>query len=926
MLMKKLLTICFAFCCMFCQAQTFGGNPGYIEWRQINTDAARVIYPEGLDSIAQRVVAVVNYMHKNYSSTIGEKLRKINIVLQSNTSVSNGYVQLAPYRSEFYLMPPQDAFELGAQNWADNLSIHEFRHVQQYSNFNNGISRVMYYILGEQGQDVANAAAIPNWFFEGDAVYNETILSHQGRGRLPAFFAGYRSIFNAGKHYTYMQLRNGSYQHLIPDHYPLGYMLVAYGREKYGDDFWRKVTTDASAFKPLIYPFQHAVKKYSGISYRQFVDSAFNFYHSFWKNDTLVNINWLTGIEKNNVVNYKYPYLMEDGSLLLLKSSFTSVPTFVIRHADSTEQPVVIKDISHDDYYSYNNHKIVYASYRADTRWGYRDFSVIKLYDMQTGATKTIDHRVRYLSPDISHDGTMIAAVKMQPGLRASIVLLTTEGKVIKEWSNANAVIYSYPKFSADDKFIYEVTRDSRGLMGLEKRNIATDSVTVALNFRNRILGYPVVQGDTILYSCSNNGYDEVWAYIESKGQDFRVARYATGLYQGIFNKNNEFIASAFTSDGYRLGKFNTLWQPARVADTLKDLYVHAPFKPAYNNTLLGIDRTSYPVDKYPSAYHLLNIHSYRPFYDYPNSSIILYGENVLNTLQTQLYYTHNLNEGYNKYGGTAVYGGTYIQPLIDINQTYNRHAAFNDDTTVRWNEFNVAAGGSLPLNLSAGRQYRTLTYTATFNYNHVNWRGQAKDFLRNSSLQYLQNRISYVAQGQQAVKQIYPSYAQVITLQHRGSIDSKTAHQFFANSTFYFPGLAPTNSFVVNAAYQARDTAGQYFYTNDFPISRGYRRIDAPRMWRVGLNYHFPLFYPEWGFANLVYISRVRMNVFFDYSAGKSMRTGTVANFNSVGAELYIDFKLWNSYPSNLAVRYSKLLNGGGSLLEFVAPVLIIN
>ncbi len=924
--MKKLLFACLIIVSQSLHAQTFGGNPSFIEWRQINTDAARVIYPEGLDSIAQRVVAIVNYMHKNYSSTIGEKLRKINIVLQSNTSITNGYVALAPYRSEFYLMPPQNAFELGAQNWADNLSIHEFRHVQQYSNFNNGLSKKLSYLFGEQGQDLGNAAAIPNWFFEGDAVYNETTLSHQGRGRLPAFFAGYRSIFDAGKHYTYMQMRNGSLQHLIPDHYPFGYMMVAYGREKYGDDFWRKVTADASAFKPLIYPFQRAVKKYSGINFKEFVRNAFSFYHDQWKNDTLKDINWITNIEKNNVVDYKYPYLMEDGSLLLLKQSYTTIPKFIIRRADGSEQTVVIKDISHDDYFSYNNHKIVYSAYRADARWGYRDFSIIKLYDMETGKTTTIDHKVRYLSPDISHDGKLIVAVKMLPALRASVVLLTVEGKVLKEWSNNNAVIYSYPKFSSDDKYVYQITRDNNGHMGLEKRNIVTDSVTVALNFRNRILGFPVVQGDTILYSCSNNGYDEIWAYIESKGQDFRVARYATGLYQATFDVSRELVASAYTADGYRLGKFTPTWQPARVGDTLQNLFVHAPFNDTLNNTLLEVAKTSYPVDKYPKAYHLVNIHSYRPAYDYPNSSILIFGENVLATLESQLYYTHNLNEGYNKYGFTGVYGGTFIQPLVDINETYNRRAAFNEDTTVHWNEFNAAAGAQLPLNLSQGRQYRTLTLATTYNYNHVNWKGFSKTFLNNSAFHYMQYKLQYIGQGQQGLKQIYPAWAQVVEMQYRGSVDAKTAHQFFFNGTFYFPGLVPTNSFVVSTAYQARDTANQYFYTNDFPLSRGYREADFPRMWKVGVNYHFPIFHPDWGVANLVYFFRVRANLFFDYSAGKSLRTGMVNNFNSVGAELFIDGKFWNELPSTLGFRYSKLLNGGGHLFEFVAPVIIIN
>ncbi len=926
--MKKAFVIYAIFICHITHAQQFGGNPAYIEWRQINTEAARVIYPEGLDSIAQRVVAIVNYMHKNYSSTIGGKLRKINIVLQSNTSVTNGYVQLAPYRSEFYLMPPQNAFELGAQNWADNLSIHEFRHVQQYSNFNNGLSKKLSYLLGEEGQDLGNAASIPNWFFEGDAVYNETTLSHQGRGRLPAFFANYRSIFDLGKHYTYMQLRNGSYQHLIPDHYPLGYMLVAYGREKYGDDFWRKVTADASAFKPLFYPFQNAVKKYSGISFKNFVNQAFDFYHAQWKNDTLKNINWLTSTEKNNVIDYKYPYLMQDGSLLLLKNTFTDVPTFVIRHKDSTEEKVVVKDISHDDYFSYNNNRIVYSAYRADARWGYRDYSIIKLYDMKTGKTKTIDGKTKYLSPDISHNGKMIVAVRMRPGLNASIVLLSVDGKKLNEWSNTNAVVYSYPKFSADDKFIYQITRDNRGGMGIEKRNLTDGSVRVVLNFRNRILGFPVVQGDTLLYTCSNNGYDEIWAYVESKQADFRVARYATGLYQGVFNQNNELVASAFTADGYRLGKFDAGWQPASTSDTLTDLYVHAPFQPLSNNMLVDVVKTTYTAEKYSKTYHLVNIHSYRPFYDYPNSSVLIFGQNVLNTLESQLYYTHNLNEGYNKYGFSGVYGGTYLQPILDISQTYNRRGVAKIDsvnTVLHWKEFNISGGLQLPLNLSQGRQYRTLTLSSTYNYNHINWTGTTKGILNNYQLKYLQNKLVYVAQQQQGVKQIYPSWAQVLTLVYSGSVSSIRAKQFLFNSTFYMPGLAKTNSFAVNLAYQGSGLDNQYSYTNNFPIARGYREIDLPRLWKAGFNYHFPIAYPDWGFANLAFLQRVRANIFFDYCAGRDVAAGVTYNFNSFGAELYIDGKIWNEQPVTVGCRYSKLLNGG-SLFELVAPILIIN
>ena len=51
-----------------------------------------------------------------------------------------------------------------------------------------------------------------------------------------------------------MKLRNGSYRDYTPNYYPLGYMLVAYGREEYGNDFWAKTADEAAAFKGSFLP------------------------------------------------------------------------------------------------------------------------------------------------------------------------------------------------------------------------------------------------------------------------------------------------------------------------------------------------------------------------------------------------------------------------------------------------------------------------------------------------------------------------------------------------------------------------------------------------------------------------------------------------------------------------------------------------
>jgi hypothetical protein len=189
-------------------SQIFGGNPSSLKWKQINTSASRVIFPEGLDSVAKRITNIISFINEPTENTIGKKSKKINIVLQNQTTISNGYVGLGPFRSEFYLTPDQNSFSLGSLPWPDQLTIHEFRHVQQYNNFNVGLSKIMRTVFGEEGQILANNTAVPNWFFEGDAVFNETNLSKQGRGSLPSFFEGYRALWQAGKKYSWMKLRN----------------------------------------------------------------------------------------------------------------------------------------------------------------------------------------------------------------------------------------------------------------------------------------------------------------------------------------------------------------------------------------------------------------------------------------------------------------------------------------------------------------------------------------------------------------------------------------------------------------------------------------------------------------------------------------------------------------------------------------------
>ena len=111
-------------------AQQFGGNPPSTKWKQINTDSARVIFPVGLDSQAQRVASIVHNLASEKPVSLGNQLKKVSIVLQNQTTIANGYAQLGPFRSEYYMTPDFNNFNQGSIGWSDQLALHEYRHVQ----------------------------------------------------------------------------------------------------------------------------------------------------------------------------------------------------------------------------------------------------------------------------------------------------------------------------------------------------------------------------------------------------------------------------------------------------------------------------------------------------------------------------------------------------------------------------------------------------------------------------------------------------------------------------------------------------------------------------------------------------------------------------------------------------------------------------
>jgi hypothetical protein len=460
------------------------------------------------------------------------------------------------------------------------------------------------------------------------------------------------------------------------------------------------------------------------------------------------------------------------------------------------------------------------------------------------------------------------------------------------------------------------------------------------LPFSYQAIAFPSVSGDTIWFSASRGGRNRIYGL--AAGNLFEVqpprGEPGAGQYQLQTGPGDRSVWNSFTAVGFHIdtaAKQSLRLEAVAISDWTKVLPVQHidSLEKGPSRLLDQIVPGNYPSTKYPLASHLFNFHSWRPYINDPDYQLSLVSDNILNTFETQIYGDYNRNEQYKQVGVEATYGGLY--PYLDAgwSYTFDRNALYGGQK-VYWNESQTRAGASIPLSWTRGTGFTSLQFGSDIVYSQRSFTGLYKDSFNSRGFAYLDPYISFVHQSQQAQMQIAPRFAQVLNLSYSSAVTPFTAHQFLASGFLYLPGVAFTHSLMLAAAFQQRDTQGNARFSNSFPFSRGYSAENFYRLWRVSGNYALPLFYPDWGFGDIVYFLRVRANLYYDYTHAMDYYTnGRVynADFRSVGSEVYFDTKWWNQLSVSFGIRYSRLLDPdfegrGPNQWELILPLNLLS
>jgi hypothetical protein len=503
------------------------------------------------------------------------------------------------------------------------------------------------------------------------------------------------------------------------------------------------------------------------------------------------------------------------------------------------------------------------------------------------------------------------------------------DGKVINTIKGTENSFFVHPRF-IDDRSVVVAERLANSTMRLVRVEMESGRKEELIPATTALIAYPAISNGTVYFVSSLNGNDDLYSMQLSNKKLTQLTNGGAGNYYPSVH-NDQLTWAKFSTNGLRVESVALPTIKTYPVEASQWKQVVLPYKVAGDDTLdnvLALPARNFPVTNYNQGGHLFNFHTWIPEYTDPEFTLRAYSDNVLSNFSNQLFYTYNRNETSHAVGFNTNYGGLF--PVLTAGMTYTYDRTYRTLTKeVNFNEWEGRIGYYIPLNFNGGKTYKGLNFGTNFTHSQAQATGFYKDSFNTITSNYFHHFINWGQQLPKAVQQIFPKFGYAVSLAHRHLI-SDNGYQFLGGTRFYLPSIA-NHSIVVAASMQQTDTANVVF-SNRFANSRGYTDYYFTRMWRLSGNYHFPLFYPDWGFGNIIYFQRLRSNIFYDYTKVFAKDWKSNRNLRSVGAEIYFDSKVWNELPITFGFRVSHLLDAdfshhaaGRNVFEFIVPVDLI-
>jgi hypothetical protein len=949
MLKKIIISVLFfltPFFSVLAQYYSSGADPASIKWEMIDNDRFRLVFPQEFSEAASGLAVYLDSIAPKIEATLQHTPRKIDILIHSHSTYTNGFVSWAPRRIELFPNPDQEIY---STDWLQQLALHEYRHIVQIDKLRQGFTKFASWLTGEQATGAVLGAYLPMWFIEGDAVITETTLSQSGRGRTPFFSQSLRARLTEYGPDSYDKAYLGSYKDYIPNYYQMGYYLTAEIRKRYGAGIWADVINNVGKNSWSLIPFRHELQKTGYNSPKSLYSSIYDSLATEWAqyDESLAATNFTPIAQtKDSYSNVEYPTITAAGDIFA-EINGPGLRTKIVQiKPGGAMQTIEFTGQREDGPIAANERWVVWAEKKPHIRWPNADYSIIRKHDRKTGTTSTLKGHSRYFAPTLKTQNDTLAVVETNQAYKFYITLVDiNSGNVFKRIPTPANKYPLHPEWTDQPGKLVLVLLGDKGkeIVLLDTHKGTWKQVRKPAFDEPR---YPSLHNQMLWFTASTPHSEEIFRKNLQSGKTFRVTQSRYGATSPVVDPQNKKVYySNYTARGYQLvstdlnQQFESNVSPANLSNSLvKTLTEQEPevAKPS--------KQQSFKSEPY-SKWNLFNLHSWAPAYIDIDETLVapgisLMSQNLLGTAISRVGFNANRSETREKFNVGFTYRGWF--PIIDFDvkwgdfsETFDGYYSdSNEIFTIKQLEkekqIKLESGVRVPLDISIGKWRRFLQPRVKLSwqnnsnrmYEKTIW-GQnpdgtvfqtgEKETIQIPDLDYwgMEYSLYFHNKLRGTSRDVNTRWGQTISLIYRhtpwGNYNSGNAYAI--SSRMHFPGVGKHHALVLDNGWQKKTNGDQF--ESDLPykvfqkfgdlisLPRGYSFIRNDDMYLFRGTYQMPLWNPDLSIGGLAYIKRFRLNAFFDATlanyqldyieeGGKEDFSNT---FTSSGIELMADF-----------------------------------
>ncbi len=891
---------------VFGQYYDWGRSPQGMRWQQAKTGFGKIVYPDYYAGNAARMANCLDTIRASAGYGFRYGPLRLPVIMHTENFVSNGLVLWAPLRMEIEAIAPAAPF---AEPWLKQLATHEYRHAVQYGNLYRRFMKGIGWAVGQQA-GLLSSVLVPVWLLEGDAVMAETQMASYGRALQPSFTIEMRAYLSEGKRkFPLDKWFCGSYKDFMPDHYQFGYQLTAWSRERYGDDIWSRVMEYGARRPYTILTTKWALKRYYRTSVDEIARNTLDDLTRFWLSQPLADNSariLRTPVTSHTV--YDAPMRIDDTTLLALKRDMDRTSRIVSVDLRTGRERKLFSTGSVHTSPVLRDSVLYWSEYRSSTLWEQRVSSRVCRYDLRTGRRETLHKRGNALYPVPLPGGTL------------ATVSYDYTGRYRLDLGGGGE--FPFPENATVHGLAYDEKTGTMAFIALDDRGMWIGSIDIvsgriaAVTRPSRVSVYNLRAGDgRLTFNSIASGKDEIHLYDLERREEYRLSRSRYGsVAPSPADRSGELFFTTYTTDGYLLSR-QRIEPDSLVSVPYSELPENTVNPPRRKWNVMNVDtvtlsaefREGTPVRRFRKGLHLFDVHSWAPWDFNPfriadeNHIDVSFGatvmsQDLLSSTTGYLAYGYAGGRG-SRWRGAIHYAG--LAPRFSLSFDYgggNQLVYGGRDAAPGSlkRHFQLTLYASLPMTLSSGRRIRTLTPMAELRHiNALIVRPTGCD----RGFQRLVAGLGYTDNSRMAVRDLLPRWGYALrftTVSAPFRDDFGRILSLFGR--IYAPGAGRHHSLMLRGNLQ-RQSGGDhlFFYKELYPRGAVYDRAGT-RYAAVSADYQLPVWYPDGGIGGLLYFSRLRMNLYYDFARfregsgwGPEPASG-MRSVSSFGGEIILD------------------------------------